>query len=304
MRKDPVYISVNSQDIVLYPDERSFLPRDLGMPNSDFERLLDDIEKVGRVRYVVLLLSPDSSHLQRRLRTLIDQREIDLGLEPWDPGTKIDTTKINKHFIPLVPESALFITTRLEHRLWHEWRAQRGNCEIQVYSNSVLFLTNNLSVSWEELQIPDNPFDQMLDRWEAGDYFPSVFCKVSGSDDLYAWIMDSIYDRGAKMNEWTAAGTPIEVPAAGRAPFYLECRGNRLFAVSGDAPAAEFEISGLNGLDPAAQYVCFLVRPDGFEIFRQARKAAWEHGLDVSCELQDESGPFAIGPQGTPLISE
>ena len=137
MRKDPVYISVNSQDIVLYPDERSFLPRDLDMPNSDFERLLDDIEKVGRVRYVVLLLSPDSSRLQRRLRTLIDQREIDLGLEPWDPGTKIDATKINKHFIPLVPESTLFITTRLEHRLWHEWRAQRGNCEIQVYSNSV-----------------------------------------------------------------------------------------------------------------------------------------------------------------------
>lgn len=304
MRKDPVYISVNSQDIVLYPDERSFLPRDLDMPNSDFERLLDDIEKVGRVRYVVLLLSPDSSRLQRRLRTLIDQREIDLGLEPWDPGTKIDATKINKHFIPLVPESTLFITTRLEHRLWHEWRAQRGNCEIQVYSNSVLFLTNNLSVSWEELQIPDNPFDQMLDRWEAGDYFPGVFCKESGSDDMYAWIMNRIYDRGAKMNEWTAAGTPIEVPAAGRAPFYLECRGNRLFAVSGDAPAAEFEISGLKDLDPAAQYVCFLVRPDGFEIFRQARKAAWEHGLDVSCELQDETSPFAIGSEGTPLISE
>ncbi|HPC19580.1 MAG TPA: hypothetical protein PL039_05185 [Kiritimatiellia bacterium] len=302
MRKDPVYIAVDSRGAVLYPEQHSFLSSDLDIPKSDFERLLDDIEKVTRVRYVVLLLSPESASLQRRLRIALQKHQIDLGLEPWDPGTKIDATKMNKHFIPLVPESYLFISTRLEHRLWHAWRAQRGDCEVRVYSNSVVFLTNNLAMSWEELQIPGNSFDQMLDRWEGGEDFPSVFCKESGSDDLYAWIMDRIYDRGAKMNEWTAAGTPIEVPANGRAPFYLECRGSQLFAIAADALAQGFEISELKSLDPAAQYVCFLVRPDGFEIFRQARKAAWEHGLDVSCELQDESGPFAIGSEGTPLF--
>ena len=302
MRKDPVYISVDSRGAVLYPDNRFFSLRDLETPKSDFDRLLVDIEKVGRARYVVLLLSPDSVLLQRRLRASIGQREIDLGLEPWDPGATIDATKVNHHFIPLVPESSLFITTRLEHRLWNESRSQHDNCEVRVFSNSIVLLTNNVVVSREELQTPGNPFDQILDRWENGGYFPRVFCKESDRDDLYTWIMDRIYDRGAKMNEWTAAGTPIEVPANGRTPFYLECRGDNLFAVSADAPAAEFDLSNLKSLDPAAQYVCLLVRPDSFDIFRKTRKAAWEHGLDISCELQGESGPFAIGPKGTSLF--
>ncbi len=302
MRKDPVYIAVDSHSAVLYPEKHCFPSRDLDMPKTDFDKLLDDVEKVGYARYIVLLLSPDSARLQRRLRTLIGQRKIDLGLEPWAPGAIIDATKMNGYFIPLVPESTSYNSTRLENRLWHEWSAQRGNCEVRVYSNSVVFLTNNLALSWEELQVPGNPFDQMLDRWETGDYFPNVFCKESGSDDLYAWIMDRIYDRGAKMNEWTLVGTPIEVPANGRSPVYLECRGNQLFAITADAPPAPFAMAGLTALNPKTQYVCFLVRPDAFETFRQARKAAWEHGLDVSCELQDESGPLATGPEGTLLL--
>lgn len=304
MRKDPVYIAVDSHGAVLYPDERSFPSSELDRPKNGFDQLLDDIEKVGSARYIVLLLSPDSASLHRRLRASIGQREIDIGLEPWVPSTKIDPAKMNKHFASLVPTAFLSSSTRLEHRLWHEWNAQRGNCEVRIYSNSVIFLTNNIALSWDDLQIPGNHFDQMLDRWEAGDDFPRVFCKEHGSDDLYAWLMDRIYDRGAKMNEWTMAGTPIEVPANGRAPVYLECRSNLLFSVSSDAPAREFEISNLKSLDPAAQFICLLVRPDGFEVFRQARKAAWEHGLDVSCELQDESGPFAIGPEGKPLFPQ
>ncbi len=117
-------------------------------------------------------------------------------------------------------------------------------------------------------------------------------------------MMDKIYDHGTRKGDWTAAGTAIEVPANGRAPVYLECRGNQLFAIAADASAQEFEISNLKSFDPTTQFVCLLVRPDSFDIFRKVRKAAWEHGLDVSCELQDESGPLAIGPEGTPLFPQ
>lgn len=299
-RKDPIWVEVQSQQLVIYPEAKSIAAYELDAPDNDFEDFLGQVEQVSQTRYIILLLSPDSASLQRRLRALIHQHGIDLGLEPRSPGTKIDPIKMYKYYIPLMPERFLSRSTPWENRVWHEWQAQRGDCEVVVYSNSVVFLTNNFVLSREELQTPGNYFDQMLDRWKAGDYFPDIFCKEPGSEDLYGLIMDKIYICGAKMNEWTMAGTAIEVPPNGRTPVYLECRSNQLFAISADAPAQEFEISNLQSLEPATQFICFLVRPDSFDVFRKARKEAWEQGLDISCELQDASGPFAIGIEGKP----
>ena len=302
MRKDPVYVDVQSNQLTIYPEQRIVAAPELCIPKNDFECLLEDMERVRAVRYALLLLRPGSASLQREVCGMLQKHGIDRGIEPWEDGRNILPEQMNHYFIPLVPSCGLEISTPLETRLLYEWRAHRGNCEVMVHSNSVVFLTNNVVLSLKELQTPENLFDRMLDQWEAGEIFPRIFCKESGSDELYALIMDKIYERGAKMNEWTIAGTPIEVPANGRSPVYLECRGNRLFSISAVAPAREFEISNLNSFDPAAQFVCLLVRPDSFDIFRSARKTAWEHGLDVSCELQDESGPLAIGPEGNPLF--
>jgi hypothetical protein len=99
-------------------------------------------------------------------------------------------------------------------------------------------------------------------------------------------------------------GLPIEVPANGRTAVYLECRSNQLFAISPDAPPEAFDIAQLSSFDSKSQYICFLVRPDSFDIFRKARSAAWEQHLGVSCELQDETGPFVIGTDGHLLFPE
>lgn len=303
MRKDPVYIDVRPDQIVILPDQVAIPAADFAAPHHKFEHFLDQMEQVRSVRYSILVLRPGSVDLHRRVRQLIQDRNLELGCEPLESEQDLLEVAQNPAFNLCTtshtsPEMA---TCLVEY-----YSSKRRSFEIEVHSNSLTILTNQVVVTREELQIAGNPFERYLDQYRAHkSQGPYSYRKEPGSDEFFAEVMKYSYEHGAQKGVWytTLSGTPIEVPAAGRAPVYLECRGNRLFAVSGDVPAVEFEISGLNGLDPAAQYVCFLVRPDGFEIFRQARKAAWETGLDVSCELQDESGPFAIGSRGTPLLS-
>lgn len=329
IRKDPVYIDVRPDQIVILPDKVAIPAADFAAPHNKFEHFLDQMEQVRTVRYSILVLRPGSVDLHRRVRQLIQDRNLDMGFEPVETGRDIPEVALN-------PDNYLSTTSHLSAeqaaRVVEFFYSKRCPFEVEVRSNSLTILTNQVVlasvlrlfegkaksnppailtnqvvVTREELKIAGNPFERYLDQYRAHkSQGPYSYRKEPGSDEFFTEVMAYSYEHGARKGVWDdiLSGTPIEVPAAGHAPVYLECRSNRLFAVASDVSTAEFEISGLNGLDPAAQYVCFLVRPDGFEIFRQARKAAWEHGLDVSCELQDESGPFAIGPQGTPLISE
>ena len=57
--------------------------------------------------------------------------------------------------------------------------------------------------------------------------------------------------------------------------------------------------SQLAKLDPESRYVRFVVRPDSFDIFRLARKAVWDRGLESTCELMGENNPIQI--DGEPL---
>ncbi len=328
MQKDPVYIDVQPDQIVILPEHRAISATALSIPGNEFERFLDDLERVHTVRYSILVLRPGCVDLQRRVRQLLQNRNLDMGLEPVETGRYIPEVALN-------PDNYLSTTSHLSAAqaasVVEFFYSKRCPFEIEVRSNSLTILTNRVAlaselrlfeveaspnapailtnqmvVTREELDVAGNPFERYLDQYRAPkSQGPFSYRKEPGSDEFFAEVMKYSYEHGARKGVWddVMSATPIEVPANGRAPVYLECRGDQLFAIADDAPAKEFEISGLKDLDPAAQYVCFLVRPDGFDIFRQARKAAWEHGLDVSCELQDESGPFAIGPKGKPLLS-
>lgn len=62
--------------------------------------------------------------------------------------------------------------------------------------------------------------------------------------------------------------------------------------------------SRLATVDPETQFICFLVRPDSFKIFQQARALAWLRGINVSVELQDERNPIELGPGGERIYAQ
>ncbi|MFM6041337.1 MAG: hypothetical protein ACKPCC_01790, partial [Dolichospermum sp.] len=54
----------------------------------------------------------------------------------------------------------------------------------------------------------------------------------------------------------------------------------------------------LSKLETDQDYVAFLVRPDSFATFRQAREIAWKAGFDVGWEPQTPENPIVFGSGG------
>jgi len=54
----------------------------------------------------------------------------------------------------------------------------------------------------------------------------------------------------------------------------------------------------LKQLNPQTDYLAFLVRPDSFKAFRQARQLAWEAGFDVGWEPMERDRAIVFGTGG------
>ncbi|MFM1841772.1 MAG: hypothetical protein RLZZ490_505 [Cyanobacteriota bacterium] len=54
----------------------------------------------------------------------------------------------------------------------------------------------------------------------------------------------------------------------------------------------------LANFDPRFEYLAFLVRPDSFQSFRQAREIAWQQGFDVGWEPLTDDTPIILGNEG------
>ena len=89
MRQDPIYVDVESDRLIIYPEKKEIAARDLLLEGNEFEQFLDQVEQVKSTRYIVLLLRPGSAVFQRRLRAVIRDRKIDVGFEPWEAGREI-----------------------------------------------------------------------------------------------------------------------------------------------------------------------------------------------------------------------
>jgi hypothetical protein len=50
----------------------------------------------------------------------------------------------------------------------------------------------------------------------------------------------------------------------------------------------------LSKFNPNKDYLAFIVRPDSFEAFRDARKQAWEAGYEVGWEPLEQDAPIKI----------
>lgn len=62
--------------------------------------------------------------------------------------------------------------------------------------------------------------------------------------------------------------------------------------------SASHYLTVLSTLDPKEHYVAFLVRPDGFNAFREARKLAWARGLKVGWEPVEATDELIFGSGG------
>lgn len=90
--KEPAYIDVWKDYLVIYPGEVRVLKSDLEREGNAFEFLLRKIEANKDHEYVVMLLRPYSAVFARRIRTIVRDRGIDLGQELYELDKPVNYT--------------------------------------------------------------------------------------------------------------------------------------------------------------------------------------------------------------------
>lgn len=312
MRKNPVYVDVHPDKVVVCLENMEVTADELAGTDNYFEGLLQDLQVQGDVRYLVLALRPGSEKLHRTIRRMVQKYDVDVGFEPWEAGRHISHEEMikianvdNLDLPPYPPDTA---------------KSEPGNptYEVELLDDRLILLDENITVMHDELDTPGNAFETLVDRLEAegGETLIDFKCDPAENLKFSIPLLLIMAERAPKltanmlkdlesMSDVTVlCPSPVEVPANGRKPIYLECTGDKLVAVSADSQIKPATLSLLDTIDPITQTICFLVRPDSFDVFRKARKEAWTRGIDISCELQDESGPLAIGADGHLLFPE
>lgn len=88
--KDPVYVDVYGDQLVIYPEQKIVPVVDLERSGNAFERLLNAVAAKKDERYIVLLARPRSARVLRRLRNAIHDREVDMGFELYEEGRTVE----------------------------------------------------------------------------------------------------------------------------------------------------------------------------------------------------------------------
>jgi len=88
--KEPNYVDVQRDHLVIYPDKEIVSFRDLEKPGNPFERLLNDLQKKRDEEYLILLVRPGTAKVLYRLKKIVGDRGIDLGFELWEADRDVD----------------------------------------------------------------------------------------------------------------------------------------------------------------------------------------------------------------------
>ena len=238
LAKDPVYLDVHPDKVVFPADQTEIDQAELAVPGNRFEVFLDAVKQAREHRYVVLVLRPGSAGLQRRLRTLIRQADVDIGVEPWETGR----AAIAADILELSAMGAPF--TASTNDLFAAYQEAAGNhpCDVEFGDDTLTILKDNVAVTGADLDIPGNPFEQLVDQTEARAGMSCLyFCRKSGGNELFKKLLAIIAARAPKTS-WSMGietGTaavlllsPVEANAADKQPVYVECRHNQLFSIS------------------------------------------------------------------------
>ena len=87
--KEPRYIDVYRDHLVIYPGAEVMTIRDLESEGNAFEKLVAVVEPAKERQYIVLLVRPRSSIVARRLKKSIKDRGIDIGYELYEEGRPV-----------------------------------------------------------------------------------------------------------------------------------------------------------------------------------------------------------------------
>lgn len=316
MRKDPIYLDVHPDKFIAIADKVEILESELAVPDNKFDMFMEQAALQREQRYLVLLLRPGSEHLRKQLQQIIQKYDVDVGVDVWEEDREFsikENMQLYAYGTSDIPEPDPFLKTLKPY-------------VVELQEDKLILPDSNIVVTREELRIPGNPFEELVDRFEANGGNPYiVFRPVSNPMhweaveilELRAPLMCSNYFAA---NTTILVGTPLEAQTDGMEPVYFECRNNQLFPISAERPQEDapniigydFDDPKLETtnkwfgsrvakLDPATQYICFLIRPSGFDIFRRARKVVWDQQISSTCELLDETATLTIDFNGPAL---
>ena len=94
--REPEYIEVRANHILLYPGEKVVAAEQIEVPGGLFLTLLDKVESKKTKPYIVLIVRPGGVALYRRLKTLIQERGIDVGTELMEEVTPRQIENLNR----------------------------------------------------------------------------------------------------------------------------------------------------------------------------------------------------------------
>ena len=89
--KEPTYIDVHRDRLVIYPGSVEVSVRELEEPGNNFEKVLSTIEQHKTDEYIILMVRPRAAAVARRLRKIISEEKlIDLGMELVESKASIE----------------------------------------------------------------------------------------------------------------------------------------------------------------------------------------------------------------------
>ena len=235
VRRDPVFVDVHPDKIVILPQGDEMAAADLSAPDNLFAQFLDQIAEVRARRYVVFLLRPGSEKLFLRLLPQMASRHIDLGIEPWEAHRPFAWNEFNRMNSTNSPAATNPNNPATPQKF----------VVLELKENTLIFPDQRV-MSRDELAVPGNPFELLVDQLEAnGGTNPCINFSFVIDNNLFWELMQIMRERAPNMTthwqQWTLeqntidlSPTPIEAQTAGKTPVVFECRNNQLFAVSPD----------------------------------------------------------------------
>lgn len=88
--KEPMYVDVQRDHLVLYPGSEVVPLRDLERKGNALERMLNTVQTNAATEYVVLLARPGTALVINRLKKAIRDRGIDIGCELYEADRKVN----------------------------------------------------------------------------------------------------------------------------------------------------------------------------------------------------------------------